>query len=210
MNRLKKRTITCLIIAASLTALYSFIEPFWINIKTIKLSRDKIPASFKGKKIVFISDIHHGPFLSVNRVKKLVERVNSLSPDIILLGGDYVHGSARYIEPCFKELSYLKAKYGVFGVLGNHDHWESTELTQKSMKNACMVSLDNMAVWVYEGNEKIKIGGVGDLYEDKQDINPTINDVSEDDFVILLSHNPDYAEKIKTSKIDIVLSGHTH
>ncbi len=59
-------------------------------------------------------------------------------------------------------------------------------------------------------NSRIKIGGVGDMWFDKQYLDSTIFDVEEEDFVILVSHNPDFAEKLKTNKVDLILSGHTH
>jgi predicted MPP superfamily phosphohydrolase len=69
---------------------------------------------------------------------------------------------------------------------------------------------DNRAFGINKDGERIKIGGVGDYLEDIQDLDPTIGDVRKDDYVMLLSHNPDYAELIKTEKIDLMFSGHTH
>ena len=187
-----------------------FIEPYFLEDKVINITSNDVPQEFNNLRIVFISDIHHGPFFNIERVKKLVEKINIKNPDIIMLGGDYVHRSPKYIKPCFNELRNLKASLGVFGVLGNHDHWEDAELTKISMRQVGIHQLDNTAFWVYKNGQKIKIGGVGDYFEDIQDINPTIKDANVNDFVILLTHNPDYVENIKTKKIDLVLGGHTH
>ena len=70
--------------------------------------------------------------------------------------------------------------------------------------------MDNKAFWVVKGGERIKVGAVGDYFEDDVDITPTVADVQKTDFVILLSHNPDYAEGLGTDKVDLMLSGHTH
>ena len=169
---------------------YSLCEPYWLKIKRVNITDKDIPGSFDGTKIAFISDIHHGPFFSRNRVRSLVGKVNELDPDIIILGGDYVHRDPAYIAPCFDELKNLKADTGKFGVLGNHDHWEGAALTRECMKKSEITLLDNQAGWIRKGSEKIKIGGVGELWEDAQDIYPTIHDVKEEDFVILVSHNP--------------------
>lgn len=194
-----------------LLIIYMFIEPYWLEVKKYEISDKDIPQSFDKYKIVFLSDIHHGPYFSLPRVKSLVEKVNEMEPDLILLGGDYVLSSPEYIKPCFKELKHLKASDGIFGVLGNHDHWESADLSGKAMKEAGIILIDNKSQWIYRDKERIKIGGVGDLWEDRNiDIKPTISDVREDDFVILLSHNPEYAEEINNHKIDLMLSGHTH
>lgn len=189
---------------------YIFIEPYWIENKTITIINKEVPNSFNNTKIVFITDIHHGPFFNISRVKSLVQRINMLNPDIILLGGDYIHRSPKYIKPCFGELKFLKANVGVYGVLGNHDHWENANLVRKYMAYSGIKLLDNNAYWVWKNNEKIKIGGVGDFLTDYQDLNPTISDVEYKDFVILVTHNPDYSEEIKTKKIDLVFAGHTH
>lgn len=100
------------------------------------------------------------PFFSVDRLGKLVNKVNNLEPDIILLGGDYVHIDSKYIEPCFQELSNLKATFGVFGVLANHDHREGPELTRKYMTEAGIHLIDNKAYWIEKEGERIKIGGL--------------------------------------------------
>ena len=211
---MKKRYIIkillSLIILIILCAIYSFIEPYWLKVEHINIIDQDIPKSFAGKKIVFISDIHHGPHFSIKRVARLVEKVNRLRPDIIVFGGDYVYREQKYIIPCFEELKKLKATIGKFGVMGNHDHWQNAQLTKQGMKNAGIVILDNRAERIEINGQRIKIGGVGDLWEDSQDINPTIENTKEEDFVILVSHNPDYVEEIVTYNIDLVLSGHTH
>jgi uncharacterized protein len=189
---------------------YTFIEPYWVQTKEIVYAAEDVPKEFQGFKIVFVSDIHHGKTYSSNRIRSLVERINKAKPDIILLGGDYVNSDEKYIDPCFNELKNLKAAYGVYGVMGNHDHYESSKLTGEAMAKAGIVQLDNKAVWLNKGAGRIKIGGVGDLWEDKQDLGPTLSEVTSDNLVLLMSHNPDFTEKINTDEIDLVLSGHTH
>ena len=72
------------------------------------------------------------------------------------------------------------------------------------------MDLNNRAVWINHHNQRIRIGGVGDLWRDSQDIQPTLAKASNNDFVILVSHNPDYVEELPNQTIDLVLSGHTH
>ena len=206
----KKRIAIWIIIILGLLLIYTFIEPYWIEFKTITIESPEVPAQFQNTKIVFLTDIHHGPFFSVDRLGKLVNKVNNLEPDIILLGGDYVHIDSKYIEPCFQELSNLKATFGVFGVLGNHDHREGPELTRKYMTEAGIHLIDNKAYWIEKEGERIKIGGVGDYYFDKQYLEPAIFDTTKEDFVILVTHNPDYVEEINSNRIDLVFAGHTH
>ncbi len=199
--------VTFLILAILLV--YALLEVYLIDINKITLN-NYVPDTFKGTRIVFVSDIHSNKIVSNNHIKNMVKKINELNPDIVLLGGDYIAKGKEHIETCFNELSKINAKVGKYGVLGNHDHYGYPELVRESMEKAGIKCLDNDSVWIQNGNDRIKIGGVGDLWLDKQIIENTIHDVTEEDFVMLLSHNPDYAEKLKTSKIDLMLSGHTH
>jgi predicted MPP superfamily phosphohydrolase len=189
---------------------YGLVEPYWIEEKAIRWEAHDIPAQFDGAKIVFVSDIHYGLFFSKVRVRALVRRINRLHPDIILLGGDYVDKNPKYIRPCFAELRKLKAVFGVYGVLGNHDYWADPELTRRVMAETNILNLDNRAFYVMKRGARIKIGGVGDFTMATQDLNPTVEDVSKADFVILVTHNPDYVDELTTDKVDLVFSGHTH
>ena len=189
---------------------YCYLETRWIKLTKIEIKSTEIPDSFNNLKIVFISDIHHGPYLSIGRVEKLVNRINKLKPDLIIMGGDYVHREPKYINPVFDELLKLKAKFGIYAVLGNHDHWENAELTRLMMERNGIKNCDNKSYWVKIGQDSIKIGGVGDLWTDSQIIDSTIFDLKEENFCILISHNPDYLENLKTNLLDITLSGHSH
>ena len=204
------RLFSYLAIAGILLLVYSHLESRWIKTKRIEINSNEIPDPFNGKTIVFITDIHHGPFLSLKRVKKLVARINKLEPDLILMGGDYVHRRPEYIAPLFDEFQNLQSVYGIYAVLGNHDHWESAELTKKMMARNGIKICDNTSYWLRIGNAGIKIGGVGDLWEDTQSLDSITRDIQESDYSILISHNPDYIEQIDSGLIDLTLSGHTH
>ena len=169
-----------------------------------------LPASFVGKKIIFVSDIHTNEFFTGEDVKELVDRINSRKPDIIVLGGDYTRKQPPYFSDFFKEIRNLKSTYGVFAVLGNHDHWEDATLIQQGLKECGFNICDNQSYWIKAGNDSIKIGGIGDYWEDKQLLDNTIDDVKPSDFCILLSHNPDYIDDMETNQVDLMLSGHTH
>lgn len=189
---------------------YMYLETRWIKTNEIDIKSPDIPPSFENKTIVFVSDIHHGPYLSKRRVGKLVSRINKLSAEIILFGGDYVQRNPKYIEPFFQEVKDLKAKVGIYGVLGNHDHWEDADLTRELMTTCGIKICDNESFWVHQKSDSIKIGGVGDLWEDVQSVKNTTHDLSPTDFCVLISHNPDYFEQMNSSLIDLAVAGHTH
>lgn len=189
---------------------YSYYEARNINLVQHTFSHKDIPSSFDGKKIIYISDIHSNQYFDSKDVAELIEKVNELNPDFVFLGGDNTNKDATYSTPFFKEIAKLKSTFGVFSVLGNHDHWEDAQFIQKGLIDAGVNVCDNQSYWIRLENDSIKIGGVGDLWEDTQDIEKTVSDISPNDFCILLSHNPDYIELMNTDLVDLILSGHTH
>lgn len=205
-----KKLFLATIILGAMLVMYMYVETHWLKVTHVSIVSEDVPDAFAGKKIVFIADIHHGPYYSIDRAKQLVQTINELEPDIILLGGDYTHRQPKYIEPLFDELKKLQAKYGKFGVIGNHDHWESTEITKKALKFANIQMCDNKSYWIKIGADSIKVGGVGDLWEDVQILDSTTFDLQKSDFSILLTHNPDYMEGLEAPLIDLTLAGHTH
>ena len=210
--RLKKGTkrLLFIVLTGLILLAYSSFETRWIKITPVIIESQDIPTSFDGKRIVFVSDIHHGTSLSIERVKKLVERINNLKPDIIILGGDYSSREDKYIEPLFDELKNLKCKCGVFGVMGNHDYFVNGGLTKKMMARNGIKICDNKSYWLKINRDSIKIGGVDDPEGSKQEIDSTVFDVKKKDFCILISHRPEYIPKINNDLVDLTLSGHTH
>ncbi|MBD8389082.1 metallophosphoesterase [Dysgonomonas sp. BGC7] len=189
---------------------YAYFEARNVQLKKMSFSHKDIPESFDGKKIVFVSDIHFNRYFNKENLAEMVERINQCEPDIVVLGGDYVLKDSAYTRLFFEGLKQLKSTYGVYSVLGNHDHWEDADIIQQGLVDCGFNVSDNRSYWIKEGNDSIKIGGVGDFWTDVQLPENTIDDVKVSDFCILLSHNPDYLEILETDKVDLMLSGHTH
>jgi hypothetical protein len=189
---------------------YSFIEPYLLKETVTVIRNSDVPDAFVGKKIIFVSDFHLDAYSSPQKIANIVGRINAAAPDIIILGGDYVTDDEKYLKPCFAELAKLQAPLGVYGVTGNHDSVADYNLTVRYMKEAGIVPLENAAKDIEIKGEKIRIGGVKTSYGEISDAEPVTNDTREDDFVILISHNPDFAEELHTDRIDLMLSGHTH
>ncbi|MFA6896980.1 MAG: metallophosphoesterase [Patescibacteria group bacterium] len=188
----------------------AFIEPYLLEEKVDVIRDSDVPANFVSKKIVFASDFHLDEYSTQEKIAGIVSRINAVKPDLIVIGGDYVTDEEKYLAPCFEELAKLKAPLGVYGVTGNHDSVASYRLTVKYMKNAGITPLENDAKWIEIGGQKIKLGGVKTSYGAISDAEPTTDNTEVGDFVILVSHNPDFAENLHTDRIDLMLSGHTH
>jgi hypothetical protein len=189
---------------------YTFFEAGWVRVQRVTVPVPRLPRAFFGMSIAFLSDIHHGPFTSLDYVHRIVQLTNALFPDIVLLGGDYVHRASEYIKPCMRALADLKSPLGAYGVLGNHDHWEGAEETRKAMQSSGIIELTNLGTWIERDGARLRLSGVGDLWEDNQDLDAALADARPSETSILLSHNPDFVESITDHRVGLVLSGHTH
>lgn len=195
---------------------YGYAETYRLEVKRYTVATPDVPAAFDGLEIAFLTDIHRSGFFSQGRIEGIADRVNDLGPDLILLGGDYVYGSTGYQDSCFQALSRLHAPLGTYAVLGNHDYGVhdrgGRDLTGvlDAMAKSGVTLLRNEGVWLERAGERIRLGGAADFWEDQPLLDPVIAGASVHDLVVLVSHNPDYAEELPAGAVDLVLSGHTH
>ncbi len=181
-----------------------------IVLKRYRYRCPRIPKAFEGTRVAFLADIHHGRCFSQEKVRALFEMTNNLAPDLVLLGGDYVDRDARRIAPFFEEAAALRARLGVFGVLGNHDRKADGPQCERCMERSGIGLLDNRGFWISRGGSRFRLGGVGDLTTSTQHIAPVLAGVSPEDFVLLVTHHPNYALKLPPDAVDLMLCGHTH
>jgi len=167
-------------------------------------------SAFDGLTIAFLTDLHCSPWTPPDFLAQVIAQTNQLKPDVILLGGDYVTQNTNYVPAVVEVLSALKAPSGVYFVLGNHDHRAAPELIRNALTKIGFVDVDNSGQWLTCGDARLRIAGVGDLRRDHQDLRAALSDATEQDAVILLSHNPDYAMTLSDPRVRLVLSGHTH
>lgn len=193
------------------TGTYSrFLEPRWVELNYITININELPHRFEGMTIAQLSDIHHCQYVPREFVRRCVRKVNALSPDIVVLTGDYVYDpsyrASIFLLPVADELAELKAKEGVFAVLGNHDNKDRTSgaLSERGIR-----VLINEHIALYRKNEYVFIAGVDDLWRGKMDLARTLKG-TDDKPKILLVHNPDAIEMIKATDVDFVMAGHTH
>ena len=197
--------------AAGLVADGLLLEPRHVVVERKTIAINDLPDAFDGFRICQITDVHHGPFTGLGFIKKVVEKVNSLNPGLVVLTGDYVDHSSKYIVPAVSALCRLKSSNGVLAVLGNHDHWMDANLTQEVFNRYNVPVITNSHKLIEIKDKAICVAGVGDLMEDSQDLKAAFYGVPADIPRILLSHNPDYAESMPASeRVDLVLAGHTH
>ena len=197
------------------------VEPSWLRVVRLRLPLAGLPESLSGLKVAHLTDLHLGRYVSAGHLRQMVQMTNRERPDLVLLTGDYVHGSPGFIRPVFQILARLESRLGSAGVLGNHDHWEDAGESLRQMRTAGIHVLDNRRLWIGEGglttvaapSSGLCVAGVGDLWEDKQDLD-VLGDAPAEMPRLLLSHNPDFAEghsaRAKKHQVDLILAGHTH
>src|ERR1019366_6160156 len=123
---------------------------------------DALPDAFSGLRVAQISDIHHGLFLSQEWLAQAVRQVNRLNPDIVALTGDFVTYSRANIESAAEILGRLRARRGVFAVLGNHDFRAGADTMTSALRRQRIEVLRNRHIALQFGGESPNLAGVDD------------------------------------------------
>jgi uncharacterized protein len=190
------------------------IEPSLIDIQEHNIKHPLIPNSFDGIKMIQFSDTHLGFQYNLHQFNKLVKKINSLQPDIILFTGDLMDEPNQYTEinKLIPILKNLQAPLGKFCIFGNHDHGGyGSEIYRNIMEttNFTVLLNDSAQVKLMDGS-KIYLLGIDDAMLGKPNLPLTLKNVPTDSFKILLSHAPDLAETAVQYPIHWQLSGHSH
>ena len=199
---------------------YPFMEPFMLDTETVSLTSDHLPRDIGQLRVVYLSDIHAGPYFPQSRVEKLIHTVNRLNADVVLLGGDYANDSDGAIE-FFKDRPFINSRYGVYAVMGNHDRTipEGNLFQLKSaMISAGVTPLVNEVASVRIGASNIYLAGIDDVDNGWPDLSGVAGQVRQEDYVIFLSHSPEAIAEAHKAKdmngrnmwFDLGLFGHTH
>lgn len=208
-----KRTDTPLrSLALSLThvARAALSEPYMLTIEHKQILLNRMPKVFDGFRIVQLSDVHHGPFSSPEQIERAVETANRLQPDIIALTGDYISKERQYAAPCAEMLGKLKARFGVYAVMGNHDHWVDAPLLTDLFRAEGITVLINEGMRFEQNGETFWLAGVDDSMVGLEDISLALAGAGDNEMKLLLAHNPIVLRRAVRASVDLVLSGHTH
>ena len=218
-RRLRLSRVLMFLVLVALIA-YPFYEAYHITIDEHAARFTDLPANLKNIRVVFVSDIHEGALFPHSRVVELVKTINGMSPDIVLFGGDYADDSDGAIA-FFEHLPTVQARLGVFGVAGNHDRTLPESNLSKlmtAMTDAGVMPLVNTVARVKVGGSALYIAGSDDFTCGHYDVDTIAAQVSSDDFVIFLGHDPDLLTAAFAAKgsdgdnhwFDMALFGHTH
>ncbi|HLK27180.1 MAG TPA: metallophosphoesterase [Puia sp.] len=217
------------------TLVYGFSNKYNYQIRRIQLSFDNLPKSFKGLKIVQISDIHSGSFHNKAAVQKGVEKILNEKADLILFTGDLVNDRAVEMVDYMDVFNKLKAPMGVYSTLGNHDygdyyygtHPTGDKLIEKEKNLQRLKEVHAELGWKLLLDENIKLEKNGEhialigvqnisgrkSFQTYGDMAKAYAGAENAPFKILMSHDPshwDFEVLKKFPEIDLALAGHTH
>jgi Predicted phosphohydrolases len=168
-----------------------------------------IPEAFDGFRIAFISDLHYKSALQEKGLIQLVRQLRTINSDLLLMGGDYQEG-CQYVTELFDRLAEVQPRYGIAGVMGNNDYERCHEEIVEEMRKHGMRVLEHTCDTISKDNQRIIVAGVRNPFDLKHNgVSPTLA-LKPEEFVILLTHTPDYVEDVDVSNTDLALAGHTH
>ena len=183
------------------------------RVREIEVHSARVPAEADGIRLAVLADLHADRLNNRSKIRKIVELTNSLKPDFICLVGDFSDGAQLHQLETLSELAGLRAKYGVFGVPGNHEYYKGYHELMAHFKKIGLPMLLNENV--YFKDLKLRLCGIPDGHARKlglasPDIPAALAGGDKSDYRILLAHAPKVAREAAANGADLQFSGHTH
>ncbi|MDP4269121.1 MAG: metallophosphoesterase [Bacteroidota bacterium] len=209
----------------------SLVGRFQFQENKVNIPSDRLPKAFDGYTVVQFSDTHLGNFGHDNSIiQEMVDRINATHPDLIVFTGDLVNTKSGEIDRFYPILTKLKARDGVYSIMGNHDygdyvywrkpyeHQENLDNLHKKQASLGWKMLNNQSVYLHRGNDSIALIGVENWgeppFHQYGNLTMAMKNVNSTCYKLLLSHNPEHWRRIILPNIkydiDLTLAGHTH
>ena len=192
-------------------------EPNELDVTEVDIKLSHLPRQFSGYRIAQFSDLHMGGWMNGERLRKVVDTVKKQQPDLVVITGDFFTGPVwdqklvQAAEELVVELSRLTADFKTLGVLGNHDYWSNADEARKALQRCDVIDIGNGLHSLERNGEQLHIAGVDDIWYGHDDLDKVLSLLPESGEVILLAHEPDFADKsAKTGRFGLQLSGHSH
>lgn len=198
------------VLAVTGLVLFGFINAHIIRVRTLDITVTKEAGKRKTLNLVMASDIHLSSIIGRSRIDHLVEKINSLSPDVVLLPGDILDGDLNPVidQNLGESLRRIKAPFGVYAVTGNHEFYGGIEraceyITEHGVKmlRDTMVFLDSSFYVVGREDREVR---------KRKALSELMGNVDKRFPVILMDHQPFHLEEAEANGVDLQLSGHTH
>jgi predicted MPP superfamily phosphohydrolase len=207
-------------VAAGLVAVAgdAMLEPNFPRIVRRDFYLPRWPERMDGFTIALLSDFHYDPYFSAHPLHAAIPMVNDLRPDLIALTGDFVSvplfgddkNGALAAEPCARLLRQMTAPHGLWAVMGNHDDVTDSQHVTRALMAQNIRVLANQSEAIERDGARMWLAGVNDVLSNTADLTKTLSSVPTGEAVILLAHEPDFADYAARFPIDLQLSGHSH
>jgi predicted MPP superfamily phosphohydrolase len=192
------------------------IEPAWVEVSQVRLKLPRLSKAFDGFRLVQLSDVHMGGWMDADHFAHAMKLALAQKPDMLALTGDYIEHQYEQVDvPA--ALSALSTVFNTMGdvprvgVMGNHDHRTGLDTIRALFEQHQIMDLTNAVHTIERGGERLHIAGVDDPREGNPDLPTILDALPEDGAAILLSHEPDFADKsAATGRFDLQISGHSH
>jgi len=208
--------VAVVIIGLMMTALGFFNARKTARVVDVVVRLTDLPASLDGLKIVQLTDLHVGPTIKGNYVRRIVDRVNEINADLIAITGDVVDGRVARLREHVKPLSELRARYGAYVVTGNHEYYSGAQEWLDAFREFGLNPLQNEHVLIEHDGANLVLGGINDFSAPRvhpdhaSDPAAAADGTPPDALKILLAHQPRSADAAEAAGFHLQLSGHTH
>lgn len=189
---------------------HSLNQIYDLEVTRYEIIIDDLPPAFDGYRIAFLTDTHVASFVRRAFYREILAQTALFDPDVILLGGDFV--SFRRHIPLMADalVGELRARDGIFAVLGNHDYWAGTELVRDALRSRGVTLIENASVMLHRSGATLPLAGIDEIYRGTPDVDAAFRDIDPASPAIAISHHPDVIDILGGRRIDLLLCGHTH
>lgn len=218
MKKILYTILTTLVIIFIILIYARFIGTQGLSTNEIAYKTEYISESYNGLKVIHFTDLHYKKVITKKRVKNLIKEINKNKPDIVLFTGDLLDNeyeiTSKDISFLIKELSKIDTKYGKLSILGDNDYLKTDTVKNIYIQSNFTLLENDYSIIHNENNDLIFIGGVSTSNYDEANIDKTMNYFSNNPdipFKIIMTHEPDYTDKIleKYPNINLIISGHS-
>jgi predicted MPP superfamily phosphohydrolase len=169
------------------------------------------PKGLDGLRIAQWTDLHYGPYSQDSDLRRAVALTQEGKPDLIVMTGDLISVSGKYLAGLPGILGGLTAPLGKFACLGNHDfHFGPVEEKIRCLEDSGFTVLRNRGLVIEYRGERFGLAGVDDYWKGVPDVEAALREIPDDVPTVLLAHIPDFAESLEHHGPVLVISGHTH
>jgi uncharacterized protein len=203
--------------AGGLLAIFLYgsrLEPAMLQVVRLRLRLPRLGSGLRGFRLVQISDLHFGGWMSRSRLERVVEKVLMQNPDTVAITGDII--SRHSPDPAIftnlaAALAPMASRVQTVAVLGNHDHRYGVKELRRLFDDIGVYELHNRVLTLTRGESQLHLAGVDDIWMGQDDFDGLLEQLPPEGAAVLLAHEPDFADiSAESGRFDLQISGHTH